>query len=167
MNIFEYLEEEGRFLDKKLTELLHSLKDTTREEVFDEIKLSCDNITGYLSKQQKLLLDTLVDFRTSLKTQFDAHKEKMDALRNELETLTMVHVDEPGYDKYIHGLLIRLRECSTSLKELSEHLIKTIPTHRLNDLNEQLEQIAHGSVQFNSLPVEKNVEQIAGVKQEH
>jgi len=165
MNIFEYLEDEGRFLDRKLTEILHSLKETTREEVFDEIKLSCDNIGGYLSKQQKLILDTLVDFRTSLKTHFDAHKEKMDALRNELETLTMVHVDEPGYDKYIHGLLLRLRECNTSLKELTEHLVHTVPAHRLDNLNEQLDEIAHGSVQFNSLPVEKGMEQKAGSKQ--
>jgi hypothetical protein len=165
MNIFEYLEEEGSILDKKLKEILVSLKESTREEIFDEIKLSCDNITGYLSKQQKLLLDTLADFRTSLKTHFDAHKKKMDALQNELETLTMVHVDEPGYDKYIHSLLLRLRECNTSLKELSVHLVQTIPEARLNNLNEQLEQISHGSVQFNSLPVEKEMEEKAGVKQ--
>jgi hypothetical protein len=165
MNIFEYLEEEGNILDKKLKEILVSLKESTREEIFDEIKMSCDNITGYLSKQQKLLLDTLADFRTSLKTHFDAHKQKMDALKNELETLTMVHVDEPGYDKYIHSLLLRLRECNTSLKELSVHLVQTIPEARLNNLNEQLEQISHGSVQFNSLPVEKEMEEKAGVKQ--
>src|ERR1700733_2028475 len=104
MNIFEYLEEEGSFLDKKLTEILHRLKQATREEVFDEIKMSCDNIGGYLTKQQKLLLDTLSDFEAKV-AQFEAHQEKMDALKSELETLTMVHVDEPGYDKYIQNLL--------------------------------------------------------------
>jgi hypothetical protein len=165
MNIFEYLEDEGRFLDKKLTEILRSLQESTREEIFDEIKLSCDNVGGYLRKQKELVLDPLADFETTLKTQFGAHREKMDALRNELETLTMVHVDEPGYDKYIHSLLLRVKECNTSLKQLSEHLSKTVPESRINNLNEQVDQIAHGSVQFNSLPVEKSMEQKAGVKQ--
>jgi hypothetical protein len=167
MNIFEYLDDEGRFLDRKLTELLHSMKEATREEVFDEIKLVCDNITGYLSKQQKLLINTLSDFETSLKTQFNSHRDRMSALKNEMEMLTMVHVDEPGYDKYVHSMLMRLRECNTSLKMLAEHLIKTVPANRLNKLNEQLDEIAHGAVQFNSLPVEKSMEQKAGVKQLH
>jgi len=155
MEIFDYLNEEGKLVERKLAELIGSFNENTREEDFDQVKFICDAVIGYLDKQNGLLFERIKDLEETYKNEMSDHINNMQLLRGEIETLTMVHVDEPGYDKYLNSLLEHLRNCNSSLAKLGVFLKGKLPASRLESMNDELDKMVHSPVGFNEMPVQK------------
>jgi hypothetical protein len=155
MEIFDYLNEEGRMTERKLAELVGSFSEHSREDVFDQVKSICDAVIGYLGKQNDLLFEKIKDLEESCKSDMAEHINNMQLLRGEIETLTMVHVDEPGYDRYLNSLLEHLRKCNASLLTLAKFLKSTLPASRLASMNDDLEKVVHSPAGFDGMPAQK------------
>jgi hemerythrin-like domain-containing protein len=155
MEIFDYLTEEGTLIERKLADLVGTFNDHSREDVFDQVKFFCDATIGYLDKQNGLLFERIKDLEETYKSEMADHINNMQLLRGEIETLTMVHVDEPGYDRYLNSLLEHIRKCNSSLQKLGEFLKTKLPASRLASINEELEKVVHSPVGFNEMPVQK------------
>jgi hypothetical protein len=155
MNIFDYLKDEGEFIESKLKNLIASFEGESRETIFDDVKLLLDSINGFIEKQKILLFDKLAEFEPTLRTQYKAHNDQLVKMLSELENLTMVHVDEPGYKEYLASLLLRLKELDASLAEISGHLKSNAPAGRLDKINEELAELVHSPVGFNTISQEK------------
>jgi hypothetical protein len=149
-DIFSYLKEEEDLAESGLKELVDGFREKTREEVFDEVKLDCDRLRGYLKKQSALLLDHLKD-QGGITAQLKDTVKERDELFADMDNLVMVHVDEPGYQEYLANLLQRSKNYFYASETLYGKLKEVLPKQNLYEINENLRVVIHSDVGFNSL----------------
>jgi len=164
-DVFNYLKEEQALTIANLSELVQNFSDKNREEVFDEVKLVCDQLRGYLKKQSVLLIDELENKNEKGYSSLLKETKKMqDQLFDDLETIVMVHVDEPGYGSYLSNLLKHAEDYFAASQKLFVKLRETLPEPTLNKVNEKLATIIHSDVGFNSIQTPE-IEQARAAKQ--
>jgi hypothetical protein len=150
MNIFTFLSEEANLIEPKLNELVHNIANLSREKVFADVKLICDELRGYWQKQGILLLDKL-EADSSCAPQLKVVLECRDQLKAELETLVMVHVDEPGYKKYLESLLGKAQAYFGASANLYDKLNQVLSKSSVERLNEECATLIHSDVGYNNL----------------
>jgi hypothetical protein len=152
INTFDYLDEEANLIEGKLADLLLQMNEKSREQVFDDVKLICDNLQGYCQKQAGLLLDNIItDKQTEYSSELEATLKSRDKLITDLGDLVMVHVDEPGYRAYLEGLFDRARTYFGSSRSLYKKLKESLPIDLLNRIDSELTNIIHNDVGYNAL----------------
>src|ERR1700733_5111143 len=98
MNVFEYFPDEEQSIELSLVELTANYEVWSREQVFDRVKLICDNLMGHLKKHDALLLSKL-EGSSQLVSLLADYKKDRAAVEEEIGQLVEVHVDEPEYEE--------------------------------------------------------------------
>lgn len=150
MDVFDFLKEEQDLIRAELTELVKNFRHKTRERLFDEVKLICDKLRGYVEKQSSLLL-TGLPINDDLDSQLKSTQEKREELVGDLNNLLMVHVDEPGYRDCLANMLNRTLDYFTASEELYITIQLYLPKQTRDQMNKDLKDLIHSDVGFNSL----------------
>jgi hypothetical protein len=151
MNIFEYFYEEVRDIEEKLVETTNNYEIWTREQVFDHVKVVCDEIMGHLKKQTSLLLNNLNEQKASLnEIMVEAQKDHR-LVEDEIGQLTQVHVDEPNYQESLRNLLKVLEQHIAFSRRLYAKVKETATPQELELLNSRFNNVLLHSTDFNSL----------------
>jgi hypothetical protein len=151
MNIFEYFGEEEHDIDEKLIDVTANYGAWTREQVFDQVKMICDQIMGHMKKQTMLLLENLDQANPDLAVILQSFKKDHLKVEDEIGQLTQVHVDEPGYDEYLRNLLQVFEEHIRFSQNLYHEITEKAPQGEIVKLNAQFNNVILHSTDFNSL----------------
>jgi hypothetical protein len=150
MNVFEYFQGEEQFIELSLVELTANYEVWSREQVFDRVKLICDNLKGHLKKHDVLLLSKL-EGSSQLQNLLTDYKKDRAAVEEEIGQLVEVHVDEPEYDDCLVKLLKVVEAHIAFSRQLYEGIQQFATKQELDKLNKQFSEVVLHSTDFNYL----------------
>jgi hypothetical protein len=153
MELFKYLKEEDQMLTGKLETLIADFPDDTREKVFDSVKAICDAIRASVDKKSTLITAHLGDSSQESALKEEAIKDRVIVLE-EIESLVMVHVDEPGFRDILRSLLKRYQSHCRLWDSIEQRLLTILPPTKKNEIAESFKNFSHGLTGFNVLPAE-------------
>lgn len=115
MNIFDYLKTDEKHLSQSLWTLAKNYPEWTQDHVFQSMKNAIDSIHAHINKKNDLLLNNVHD-KGEMGEVMDKWLYQTNAINEHINSLVMVHVDEPGFEE----LLIRLAKMVDNLISFSD-----------------------------------------------
>jgi hypothetical protein len=151
MDIFAFLEEEVLEIEKKINELRENYSEWSREHVFDRVKLICDAIGAHVKKEKSLLVDNVDTSSSEMTALMSEYAKDRARLTEEVGQLVMVHVDEPEYQECLTKLLKAVEEHVSFSRKFYADLKKHMTQSQLDVSNQQLSDVVHHSVDYNTI----------------
>ena len=115
MNIFDYLKTDEKHLSQSLWTLAKNYPEWTQDHVFQSIKNAIDSIHAHINKKNDLLLNNMHD-KSEMGEVMDKWQYQTSEINELINTLVMIHVDEPGFEE----LLIKLAKMVDNLIKFSD-----------------------------------------------
>jgi hypothetical protein len=110
MNIFNYLKTDEDHLKAQMWDVTNNYPEWTQDRVFESVKNVIDSIHAHVKKNNELLLSNIRD-RASISDVLAKWEEQTAAIDESINSLIMIHVDEPGFEQ----LLIKLSKMVENL----------------------------------------------------
>lgn len=102
MNVFELLSDDSAHTSARLREAASCYSEWTFDRVFESTKKSLESIKQHLDKEQ-LLLNNLKK-TAGLEEVVSKFSEQKKDILSEMESLVMLHVDEPGFEQELEEI---------------------------------------------------------------
>lgn len=134
MNIFEYLLTDERHIQEKLHDVAEHYSDWPQTKVFDGVRHGIDSINGHIEKVNLTLLQGIPD-KIKFSDLLAKWKERTASIEDSINSLTQLHVDEPGFEQ----LFIHLTKAFDTLTRFAqEELFPTIKKNSNEDVLDQM-----------------------------
>jgi hypothetical protein len=153
MELFEYLKEEDQIIEDKLNDLIKNFQAKTREEIFDSVKVLCDLIRAIVDKKSTLVTAKLSNIGVEAPLKEEAINDRQ-TLLEEIESLVMVHVDEPGFDDLLKNLHKRYHSHRNFWFGMEKKLPTILSPNKRSELEANFKSFSHAITGFNTLPLE-------------
>lgn len=138
MNVFHYLSEDHDAIKQRLSDTTENYANWTRDRVFEESKNILQAIKDHFKKEH-LLVNNLKDesgMHQVLSTLDTQEKE----LNSQIDNLTMIHVDEPGFEQGLETIAGRFDEhCRFCGKTFFRRVKEKLSARDLRQVQNQLE----------------------------
>lgn len=139
MNVFHYLSEDHQAIIKRLEETTENYSNWTRDRVFEESKNILQAIKDHFRKEH-LLVNNLKDESGMYQVLSTLNKQEKQ-LNSEIENLTMIHVDEPGFEQGLESIAGRFEEhCRFCGKTFYTRVKEKLSAKDLRQVQTQLER---------------------------
>ncbi|MBU6455635.1 MAG: hypothetical protein KGS72_27940 [Cyanobacteria bacterium REEB67] len=136
MDIFQYFEEEHKYIEERLSELEHNYKDWSAERVFVRATKMIDAITKHFDKQETLVLDEVKRYKELENVISDCLIDRKHILAA-IDDLLMDHIDSQEFRGNLGKLLQAVRQhISFSDEKLYQAIRSVVPASKLAELNE-------------------------------
>lgn len=142
MDVFEYLQDERQFIEEQLFELVTQSPSWSRDRIFEKTTGVLSEIKNHVEKQQMLLIDFLGTSDTAEPLVFEWQKRREKVIEV-LETLEMLHVDEPDYRRHLTHLLKTFKEQMHFSKFFCDEARKYITEDELDRMNCKVREWIH------------------------
>lgn len=128
MNVFSYLKEDAKFIASSLHDTTRHYSEWPQEKVFKETQRELTAIENHFEKES-LLTENLVH-ETEIKPLLKQAENERNNITSAIETLVMIHVDEPGFEQGLEDLTTKFdhyREfCDNTLYPIvRDHLLSS------------------------------------------
>lgn len=100
MNVFNYLNEDISHIGQMLNETVANFLDWPRERIFEQTKKALASLDQHFDKE-KLLINNLEGTEYDISNLVADFKEQMAAIKEDMNSLIMIHVDEPGFNQVL------------------------------------------------------------------
>lgn len=138
MNVFHYLSEDHSAISKRLTETTKNYSTWTRDRIFEESKNILQAIKDHFKKEH-LLVNNLKD-ESGMHQVLSTLNRQEKALNSEIDNLTMIHVDEPGFEQGLESIAGRFEEhCRFCGKTFFSRVKEKLSANDLRHVQKQLE----------------------------
>lgn len=140
MNIFQYFEEEHKFIEERLSELEKNYKNWPAERVFVRATKMFDAIRKHFEKQESLILRAIEDIPALQKSVKDCLADRKQ-IQDSIDDLVMDHIDSSEFRGNLSKLLVLIRQhINFSDESLYESIRAHVPEETLNSLNESVQE---------------------------
>lgn len=139
MDVFDILNTEAARITERINDTATNYSEWAFDRVFESTKNSLESIKQHLYKES-LLINNLKDEAgmQDLLTEFNQQKN---TIVSEIETLVMIHVDEPGFEQGLERIAKQFGEHQIFCEETFYPQMETkMSGEDLRHFNEQLEQ---------------------------
>ncbi len=137
MDLFQYFEEEHKYIEERLSELEKSYQNWSSERVFVRVTKLFEAIANHFDKQESLLLNELKQI-TDLSAIINECMRDREKILADIDDLVMDHIDSSEFHDKLSNLLKDIRK---HISFSDAKLYKEIKTHisqeklaKLNDL---------------------------------
>ncbi len=137
MDLFQYFEEEHKYIEERLSELEKSYQNWSSERVFVRVTKLFEAIANHFDKQESLLLNELKQI-TDLSAIINECTRDREKILADIDDLVMDHIDSSEFHDKLSNLLKDIRK---HISFSDAKLYKEIKTHisqeklaKLNDL---------------------------------
>lgn len=141
MNIFNYLNEDAEHVSHMLHETVDHFLTWDMDRVFEQSKKALASLDEHL-KKEKIVSNNLID-NSELADSVSKSIEKTKAIKSDMNSLIMIHVDEPGYAKVLQSMMEKLDEYRAYNQETFYPAIeRTLSEEQFASIKTQMEQVA-------------------------
>ncbi len=137
MDLFQYFEEEHKYIEERLSELEKNYQNWSSERVFVRVTKLFEAIANHFDKQESLLLNELKQIPDLSPVISECTRDRKKILAD-IDDLVMDHIDSSEFHDKLSRLLKDIRK---HISFSDEKLYKEIKTHvsqeklsKLNDL---------------------------------
>lgn len=139
MNVFHYLTEDHKAISQRLEDTTQNYANWTRDRIFEESKNILQAIKDHFRKEH-LLVNNLKD-ESGMHQVLTTLKKQEKELNSEMENLTMIHVDEPGFEQGLESIEKRFDEhCRFAGKTFYSRVKEKLTAKDLRHVQSQLER---------------------------
>ena len=136
MDVFQYFEEEHKYIEERLAELEHNYKDWSAERVFVRATKMIDAITKHFDKQESLVISELKQYQELAPVISECLVDRKNIMEA-IDDLLMDHIDSHEFRGNIGKLLKAVRQhISFSDHKLYQAIKANVPAEKLSELNE-------------------------------
>lgn len=141
MNIFNYLNEDAEHVSNMLHETVDHFLTWDMDRVFEQSKKALASLDEHL-KKEKIVSNNLID-NSELADSVSKSVEQTKAIKSDMNSLIMIHVDEPGYAKVLQSMMEKLDEYRAYNQETFYPAIeRTLSEDQFASIKTQMEQVA-------------------------
>jgi len=141
MNVIDYLIDDENRIERKLQDLVDNYLNWTQDRSFEEIK-KIINALGIHVRNKETLLTNNLKSTNGIEPVLEKSVQERKAIDDEIDNLTQLHVDEPGFkaglDKLLHVVTEHNRFCET---EFFPKLGARLSSNDMEHIQQQMDQI--------------------------
>lgn len=140
MDAFEYLKEDATRVADRLTATAKNYSEWTFDRVFEETKKGLEGIRQHLNKETILLQN--LKGSDGVEKLLQETDERKGALKDDVDGITQIHVDEPGFEQALESIAGKFRDYNKfTADKLYPSLKKKLSKDDVEHVNQQLEQM--------------------------
>jgi hypothetical protein len=141
MNVIDYLIDDENRIERRLQDLVDNYLNWTQDRSFEEIK-KIINALGIHVRDKETLLTNNLKSTDGIEPVLEKCVAERKAIDDEIDNLTQLHVDEPGFkaglDKLLHVVSEHNRFCES---EFFPKLGERLSSNDLEHIQQQMDQI--------------------------
>ncbi|MBL0185848.1 MAG: hypothetical protein IPP97_08975 [Candidatus Obscuribacter sp.] len=111
MNVFNYLTEDTAHISQMLNETVANFLDWPRDRVFEQTKKALSSLDAHFDKE-KLLVNNLEGTEADLSDLVKTFQAKIKEIKEDMNSLIMIHVDEPGFSQVLQRIAAKVKDFS-------------------------------------------------------
>jgi len=98
MNIFEYFRDDDKRVRAMAAEIVEHYADWPQDRVFESVKRLIEGVDKHMSRVETLLLTRFNENDPDMASVMARFNTKKAEIKEVIDSLVMVHVDEPGFE---------------------------------------------------------------------
>lgn len=98
MNIFEYFRDDDKRVKALAAEIVEHYADWPQDRVFESVKRLIEGVQKHISRVETLLLTRFNENDTEMESVMARWNTKKAEIKELIDGLIMIHVDEPGFE---------------------------------------------------------------------